>query len=591
MKIKTIRHSLSHILASAIQELYPKTKFGMGPAIENGFYYDFELPKPLTTEDLPLIEKKMREMIKKKITFKKRLISKNEAKKIFKGQTYKLELAKEAKEKNLTVYESQNFIDLCKGPHAKSTKEINPDSFKLTKVAGAYWKGSEKNPMLTRVYGVAFKNKKELAEYLLKEAEAEKRDHRVLGKKLELFLIDENIGAGLPLWLPKGAIIRKIIENYLYQELSKEGYEWLYTPHIGSRKLWETSGHWDFYNESMYPPLEVSQSLEDVQKGRKPDFKEEYLLKPMNCPFHLTAYNSKIRSYRELPIKLAELGTVYRYERSGTLHGLTRARGFTQDDAHLICTPQQAEKEVEKLVKQAFHILNSFGFKEFNIYLSTKPEKYIGSLKNWKKATNTLKYALKKLNLKYQVDRGGGVFYGPKIDFKIKDSIGREWQCTTIQFDFNIPEKFNIFYINERGKKKEPFIIHRAILGSIERFIGVLTEHYAGAFPFWLSPEQVWIIPIGSRHEKYGDFVNKKLKTLQAITGNLRVKLKNENETVSKKIREGEMQKIPYLLVVGDKEMKSKSVRIRQRGRGDIGEMKLAKFLENIKIEVDKKKQ
>ena len=585
--IDTTRHSLSHVMAYAVQELYPGTKFGIGPAIENGFYYDFALPCPLTLEDLPKIEKKMRELIKKNLEFRIKNLELKEAEISFKNQPYKLELIEDLGEegkKKVSIYQTGDFVDLCQGPHIKSTKEIPIDSFKLTKIAGAYWRGSEKNTMLTRIYGIAFKAKKELNDFLLKESEAEKRDHRVLGQKLDLFMLNEEIGAGLPIWLPKGAIIRKIIEDYLYEELSKEGYQWLYTPHIGSRKLWEISGHWNFYNENMYPPLEVGQSLEEAQRGKKAETKEEYLLKPMNCPFHVYVYNNKIRSYRELPLKFAELGTVYRYERSGVLHGLTRVRGFTQDDAHVICTPAQITKEVTNLAKYGIKILKTFGFKDFNIYLSTRPEKYTGTEKNWQKAESVLKYVLNKLKLNYRVDPGGGVFYGPKIDIKIKDSLDREWQCTTIQFDFNLPARFKMAYIDEKGKKQEPYMIHRALLGSMERFMGVLLEHYGGAFPLWLSPEQIWVIPISSRHEKYAKIVNSQLTTF-----NLRSKLKDENETVSKKIREGEIQKIPYLLVVGDKEMKSKSIRVRQRGKGDAGEIKLTKFIKKVKTEIEKK--
>jgi len=592
MRIETIRHSLAHIMAYAVQELYPGTKFGIGPAIENGFYYDFDLPKNITPEDLPKIEKKMKELIKQSIVFKKKTITKTEAKKLFKNQPYKLELIKELQPKEdgpLSLYQSGKFIDLCQEPHIKSTPQLYSgktkeiiNAFKLTKLAGAYWKGSEKNPMLTRIYGLAFKTKKEMEKHLQFEKEAEKRDHRWLGQRLELFLIDESIGAGLPIWLPKGALIRKIIEDYLYGQLKKEGYQWLYTPHIGSRKLWEKSGHWNFYNESMYPSLEVGQSLEEAQKGKKVKEKEEYLIKPMNCPFHVSVYGSKIRSYKDLPLKFAELGTVYRYERSGTLHGLTRVRGFTQDDAHLVCTPEQMPKELLKLVKDGIKILKDFGFKNYNIYLSTRPEKCAGSVKDWQQATRTLKSVLKKLNLKYRLDPGGGVFYGPKIDIKIKDSIGREWQCTTIQFDFNLPERFEMNYVGKKNEKLRPFMIHRALLGSLERFFGVLIEHFAGAFPFWLAPEQVWIIPVGAQHKKYAEEIIKELTNYE-----LRIKFKEENETVSKKIREGEIQKIPYLLVVGDKEIKSKTVRVRERGKGDIGEMKLKnlwqKFLKELK--------
>lgn len=570
-KIETIRHSLAHILASAVQELYPGTKFGIGPAIENGFYYDFDLPKPISVNDLPKIEEKMKELIQKNIVFKKKIVEKEEAKKIFESQPYKLELIEEIPENTVSIYESGNFIDLCAGPHVKSTKEINPNAFKLIKIAGAYWKGFEKNPMLTRIYGLAFKTEKELGDYLEREKEAEKRDHRVLGQKLELFLFDEEVGAGLPLWMPKGQILRKIIQDYLYEELKGEGYQWVVTPHIGNLNLWKTSGHWELYRENMYSPIKIDE--------------EEYLIKPMNCPFHIKIFKSKIRSYRELPLKFAEFGTVYRYERSGTLHGLTRVRGFTQDDAHLFCTKEQMAKEVEKLVRQALKILKTFGFKEFNIYLSTRPEKFAGTEKGWEKATNVLKYVLKKLKLKYQIDPGGGVFYGPKIDIKIKDSLQREWQCTTIQVDFNLPERFDINFINKKGKKERVIMIHRALLGSLERFIGVLIEHYGGTFPFWLSPEQIWIIPVGARHKKYANSLEEEL-----TSNNFRTKVKDENETVSKKIRDGEIQKIPYLLVVGDKEMKRVLVRVRERGKGDVGEMKFKKFLEKIKKESELRK-
>jgi len=551
--MKKIRHSLAHILASAVQELYPKAKLGIGPDIDNGFYYDFD---NLKNPDLKKIEKKMKELIRKDISFKKKKITKQQAKKLFKDEPYKLDLLKDLKD--ITIYESGEFTDLCAGPHVKSTKEINIDSFKLDKVAGAYWKGDEKNKMLTRIYGLAFENKNELNKYLKLRKEVEKRDHRKLGEFLELFLLDEEIGQGLPLWLPKGALIRKIIENYLYKELTSEGYDWLYSPHIGNLNLWKKSGHWNFYKENLYSPIDID--------------KEKYLLKPMNCPFHVKAYNSKIRSYKELPIKFAELGTVYRYERSGTLHGLTRVRGFTQDDAHIICTQEQMPQELEKLVKHGLKMLEDFGFKDFTIYLSTKPEKYAGTDKGWEMATDTLKNILKRLNLNYEIDSGGGVFYGPKIDIKIKDSLNREWQCTTIQFDFNLPERFKMTYINEKGIKSEPYMIHRALLGSMERFFGVLIEHYAGAFPLWLSPVQIWIIPISSKHVKYAKEIKEQLK-------DFRTELKDENETISKKIRQGEMQKIPYLLIIGDKEIKNKTISVRERKKGDVGTMKINQFI------------
>lgn len=575
-KIETIRHSLAHILALAVQELYPKTKFGTGPPIENGFYYDFDLRKPISLEDLPKIEEKMRELIKQNLKFEKKSVSIKEAKEIFKNQPYKLELIEEwgqtsaklaeVRPLQVSIYKIGDFVDLCKGPHVRSTKEIPIDCFKLTKIAGAYWKGDEKRKMLQRIYGIAFKTKKELENYLKIQKEAERRDHRILGQKLELFLFDEEVGAGLPIWQPKGAILRKIIEDYVFSRLKKAGYQWVFSPHIGKEKLFERSGHLKFYKDFMYSPIEIE--------------KEKYYLKPMNCPFHIKVYKSKIRSYRDLPLRLAELGTVYRYERAGVLHGLTRVRGFTQDDAHIFCTPDQLAKEIIFLLKQAIEIFKDFGFKEYEIYLATRPEKYVGTLKIWKKAENCLKYALKKMKLKSRIDPKGGVFYGPKIDIKIKDSLGRPWQCTTIQVDFNWPEAFDLNFVDKKGKKKRPIMIHRALLGSIERFIGVLLENYGGALPFWLSPEQIWIIPVGARHKKYAQNVHH-----QVMNIGVRSVVKEEAETVSKKIREGEIQKIPYMLVVGDKEMEKNSVRVRERGKGDIGEMKVEKFLKKIEKE------
>ncbi len=514
-KIETTRRSLARVLASAVQELYAGAEIKEKKITENGFFCDFDLPKgkSISAFDLPKIEKKMKKLVGKK----------------------------------------------------------SAGVFKLTKIAGAYWKGDAKNKMLTRIYGIAFQTKKEIDDYFHQQKEAEKRDHRVLGQKLELFLFDEEVGAGLPIWLPKGAILRKIIEDYLYQELTRQGYGWLWTPHIGKLDLWKKSGHWEFYRENMYSPIQIDE--------------EQYMLKPMNCPFHIKTYQNKIRSYRDLPVKYAELGTVYRYEKSGVLHGLTRVRGFTQDDAHIFCAKEQLSDELVKLLKQGLKILKTFGFKDYDIYLSTRPKKYVGNLKSWQKATKSLKFALDKLKLKYQIDPGEGVFYGPKVDIKIKDSLGRDWQCTTIQVDFNLPEKFNITYIDEKGKKQQPIMIHRALLGCIERFIGVLLEHCAGVLPLWLSPVQIWVIPVGTRHKKFAQEIGKRLQ----VAG-YRLEVKDENETVSKKIREGELQKIPYLLVVGDKEQKSKSVRVREHGKGDIGMIRLNKFLEKVKMEVEKKK-
>ena len=573
MKLETLRHSLAHIMAYAVQDLYPKTKFGIGPSIKDGFYYDFDLPKPISESDLAKIEKKMKEIIKKDLPFEKKVITKTEAKKIFKikKQDYKLELIEELPGSKVTLYKLGDFIDLCKGPHLKSTKQVPLDGFKLTKIAGAYWRGNERNKMLTRIYGTGWPSKKELNNYLNKVKQAEQRDHRLLGKKLELFMFDEEIGAGLPLWMPKGTSLIKIIEDYLYKELNQAGYKWIRSPHIANLQIWKTSGHWDFYRENLYAPIDVE--------------KEKYMLKPMNCPFHIKVYKSKIRSYKDLPVKLAELGTVYRYEKSGVLHGLVRVRGFTQDDAHIWCTPKQLDSEIKDLVKHAIKMLSDFGFKkkDLDIYLSTQPEKHIGDEKIWKKATNALNYALKSLKLDYQVDQGGGAFYGPKIDIKVKDSLGRPWQCTTIQADFNLSKKFKMSYIDQKGKKKEPIMLHRALLGALERFIGVLIEHYGGAFPLWLSPVQIWVVPIANRHQKYAQKVADELQ-------GFRVEVKDENDTVSKKIRNSEVERIPYTLVVGDKEMKAKKIRLRTRDKGDVGPTTLSAFIKKINQEIEKKR-
>jgi len=570
--IETLRHSLAHILAYAVKELFGEVKFGTGPATDVGFYYDFEFPKSvkITPEVLPKIEKKMKQLIKQNIKFEKKLISKKKATELFKNQPFKLDLIKKHSQKEpLSIYQSGDFIDLCKGPHVKSTKEIPIDGFKLTKIAGAYWQGDEKNPMLTRIYGVAFKTKKELKNYIETLQQIQKRDHRKLGASLDLFHIDEEFGAGLPLWHPKGAILRQIIQDFELKQHIAQGYQLIFTPHIAHLSLWKKTGHWNFYRENMYPPMKL--------EG------EDYILKPMNCPGHILIYKSKTRSYKELPLRYFELGTVYRYERSGTLHGLTRVRGFTQDDAHIWVTPEKLTEELIRILKFGLKMLRIFGFKKYNIYLSTRPEKYVGSLKNWKKAENSLKFALKTLNLKYQIDPGEGVFYGPKIDIKIEDSLGREWQCTTVQVDFNLPERLDVFYIDKKGKKQRPIMIHRALVGSIERFTGVLLEHYGGALPLWLSPEQLWIIPVGSSHKTYAQKIGKEFQKEE-----IRVKVKDENETVSRKIREGEIQKIPYLAVIGDKEMKNQSLRVRKRGNKDLGEIKIKDFLSQLKKEIEK---
>lgn len=582
MRIETVRHSLSHILALAVQELFPNVKFGIGPAIESGFYYDFDLSAVasreggFTQEDLPKIEKKIHQIIKKNLKFKKKKISIKEVKKLFKklNQPYKLDILEKGteefnpkKEKMATIYQVGEFVDLCRGPHVRSTGEIDPSAFKLTKIAGAYWKGSEKNPMLQRVYGIAFESKKELEKYLWSLEEAERRDHRKLGEDLELFLLDEEVGKGLVLWQPKGAIIRGQIENFWRREHEKRGYHLVFTPHIGKIDLWEKSGHLKFYKENMYPPIE--------------DKEEKYLLKPMNCPFHCQIYKSKIRSYRDLPLRLCELGTVYRYEKEGVLHGLMRVRGLTQDDAHIFCQPEKLVEEIKEVLSLAMFILKIFGFREYKIDLSlrdpTKKEKYLGTDKIWEKAENALIFALKKFKLKYKKAIGEAVFYGPKIDIHLIDSLGRTWQGPTIQIDFNFPERFDLNYIDKKGKKQRVVMVHRTVLGTMERFLGCLLENYGGALPFWLSPYQIWIIPIGKKHLKYAEKINQQL-----LTHNFRTVLKKERETVSKKIRDGEIQKIPYILVVGDKEIKNKSVRVRERGKGDIGEVKLSKFIKDL---------
>lgn len=581
MNLDTLRHSISHIMAAAVLELFPKAKLGIGPSIEDGFYYDFALPAEasakaghLSDKDLPRIEKKMKELLKKGLKFEKKEILKADAGKIFKDQPYKLELIKDLKK--ITVYQTGSFIDLCQGPHLKSTKEINPKALKLTKVAGAYWKGDEKNKMLTRIYGVAFKTEKELKDYLKQQEEAEKRDHRLIGQRLELFMFDNEVGQGLPLWMPKGALVRQKIMEFAFDTYLENGYEPVVTPHIASEKLWQHSGHLDFYKESMYDSF----GIED----------EEYRLKPMNCPLQVKIYQSRPRSYRELPLRWTEMGTVYRYEKSGTLHGLTRVRGFTQDDAHIICRPDQLHHELTKVLKLTFYILKTFNFKDFEINLSVRDpknkKKFIGDDKNWQEAENALKKAIKSAGIKeYDTDVGEAVFYGPKIDVKVADSLNRKWQLSTIQFDFNLPGRFKMTYIDKDGQKKEPYMIHRALLGSLERFMGVYIEHTAGAFPVWLAPVQARLIPVSEKQNKYGENLLKQLQDEK-----IRVELNDANDTLSRKIREGELQKIPYLLIVGEKEQKARSVAVRDRQKGDTGQMKTGKFIEKIKKETEEKK-
>lgn len=576
MELENIKHSLSHILASAVKSLYKDVKFGIGPAIENGFYYDMEID--LKDDDLKKIEDKMKEIIKSDIPFEQKIITKDEAREIFKDQPYKLELIDEIEEENVSIYILGDFIDLCKGPHIKSTKEINIDSFKLDKLAGAYWRGSEKNKMLTRVYGLAFESKEKLDNYIKLMEEAEKRDHRKLGRELDLFHTEEEVGIGLVLWHPKGAIIWRLIEDFWYKKHLENGYELVRTPHIGNRKLWERSGHWGYYSDSMYPPLEVSQSLKENQNKEEIKDSEQFLLKPMNCPFHVCIYNNSPRSYRDLPIRWAETGTVYRFEKKGELSGLTRVRGFTQDDAHIICRKDQVEEELKKVIDFILFIYQSFGFSidSVKVYLSLRDEndkmKYAGTDEGWNFSESILRKVATEKNLDFVEEKGEAAFYGPKLDFKIKDVLGREWQCSTLQFDFNLTERFNMTFKNANGEEERPFMLHRALFGSFERFIGLLLEHYAGALPFWLSPIQIKIIPVSENHIDYAMEIKEKLKEY-------RIEIDKNNDTIGKKIRNGEMEKVPYLLVVGDREKESNTVSVRQRGKIDLGVMSIEEFL------------
>lgn len=582
--LDVIRHSISHVVALATFEKFPKVKLGIGPTIENGFYYDFDL-KEITDKDLAEIEGRTRELLGKGLKFKKEIVAPGEAKKIFKDQPFKLELIDELKvqKKTITVYKTYEkspkeplFIDLCSGPHVKSTKEIDPQAFKLTTIAGAYWKGDEKNKMLQRIYGLAFSSKKELDEFLARQTEAEKRDHRKLGAELELFMISDEVGQGLPLFLPKGARLRHEIMTFALNTYLKNGYEMVTTPHIGSKKLWDRSGHTGFYKDSMYAPFGI--------EG------EDYLLKPMNCPMHIQLYKNKTHSYRDLPIRWTEMGTVYRYERSGTLHGLTRVRGFTQDDAHIFCAPEQIENEIKKALKLTIYILGAFGFKELEVSLSIRDPKkkkdFIGADKDWAMAEKALKLALEEMGFKdFTYDVGGAAFYGPKIDIKVNDAIGRKWQLSTIQFDFNEPTRFDMTYIDDKGKEQRPLMVHRALLGSLERFMGVYVEHVAGAFPVWIAPVQAVVIPISEKFNGYAEEVAKKF-----IDNDLRVELYSAAETLGRRIRTAEMQKIPYILIVGEMEMKSNTVSVRKRGEGDLGARPTTAFIDAIKKEIEDKK-
>lgn len=563
-------HSTSHIMAHAVKELFPSAKLAIGPAVEDGFYYDFDAA-PFSSEDLEAIEKKMAEIIQGNSSFSRKTLTRKLAVELFQkiGEHYKVELLNEIADETVSIYEEGGFVDLCRGPHVPSTGAIK--AFKLLSVAGAYWRGDQKNKMLQRIYGISYPDDKDLKKYLAFLEEVKKRDHRKLGKELDLFSVSEDIGPGLILWHPNGAVIRRTIEDFWLSEHYKSGYKILYSPHIAKLNLWHKSGHLDFYKENMYSPMEIEGT--------------EYELKPMNCPFHISVYKSSLRSYRELPVRYAELGTVYRYERSGVLHGLLRVRGFTQDDAHIFCREDQIEEEILNILDFTVSVLQTFGFDSYDIYLSTQPEKYVGTQKNWEQATNALKNALEKKGLQYQIDPGEGVFYGPKIDIKIKDSLNRAWQCSTIQVDFNNPERFDIIYRGNDGKDHQPIMIHRALMGSLERFFGVLIEHYAGVFPLWLAPVQAEVLTIADRHADYANGIVSVLKQ-QGI----RTEVNIENEKIGHKIREATIRKVPYLVIIGDKEMAENKLTVRKRSGENIGPFTAEEFSYILRSEINSKK-
>lgn len=573
-KLYRLRHSTAHVMAQAVLDMFPEGKLAFGPPVENGFYYDFDLPRPLTTEDLAEIEQRMKVIIDGDFPFVSRDVSADEARKLFAGQPFKLDqinkLASGEEDEHgeagaqpassLSIYTHDQFTDLCRGPHLARTGEIPAGAFKLLNVAGAYWRGDEKQPMLQRIYGTVWLTAEELKAHLAWLEEVERRDHRRLGKELDLFSFHEEAGAGLVYWHPKGARTRAIIEDFWRQQHYKGGYEIVYSPHIGRARLWETSGHLDFYSDSMYSPMDIDGL--------------EYYIKPMNCPFHIMIYQSRRRSYRELPLRWAELGTVYRYERSGVLHGLMRVRGFTQDDAHIFCTPEQIEDEILEVLRFSVNLLRAFGFVEFKAYLATRPEKAVGEPERWDQAIEALKRAIAVEGLPYEIDEGGGAFYGPKIDLKLRDALNREWQMTTIQFDFNESERFDMTYVGADGLDHRPYMVHRALLGSIERFFGVLIEHYAGAFPAWLAPVQAIVIPIADRHNDYAYQVAAQLKA-----ADLRVEVNDSGDRMQAKIRAAQLQKVPYMLIVGDREMQNGAVSVRLRNNQDLGGQPVSAFI------------
>ncbi len=562
--LEILRHTAAHVMAQAVLRLFPGTKLAIGPSIRDGFYYDFEFEKPISHEDLPKIEEEMKRIVAADYPVERVYLSREEAIEYYRkrNDVYKLELIADIPDEEISFYKQGEFMDLCRGPHLPSTGMVK--HFKVLELAGAYWRGDPNNPMLTRIYGTAFPTAEALEEYLKWREEARRRDHRTLGQQLDLYSIHNEIGAGLVLWHPKGAKVRRIIEEFWVREHEREGYELVYTPHIGKARLWEISGHLEFYRESMYAPMDI--------EG------QEYFIKPMNCPFHIAIYKTRTRSYRDLPIKYAELGTVYRYERSGVLHGLLRVRGFTQDDAHIICRPDQVEEEILKVLRFALKILRAFGFEEFSAHLSTRPPKYVGTPEAWDLATESLRKALEEEGIPYDVKEGEGAFYGPKIDIDIEDSLRRSWQLTTIQFDFNLPERFDMNYIGEDGKKHRPYMIHRALLGSFERFFGILIEHFGGAFPVWLAPVQAVVLPVTEGQWPYADSVAERLRE----AGIRAESWSRGGKTLRYLIREAQLQKIPYMLVCGPREAEAGTVAVRLRSGKDLGPMSLEEVISRI---------
>ena len=571
--IDILRHSAAHIMAQAVQRVFPGTKVTIGPVIENGFFYDFDPVKPFAEEDLIIIEKEMEKIVKENHQFTREEMTAADAKKLFAemGEDYKQEIIDDLGVESVSIYKQGEFVDLCRGTHLPSTGYLK--AFKLMSTAGAYWRGDENRPQLQRIYGTAWETKKDLEDYLHRLEEAEKRDHRKLGKELGLFSTESDLlGGGLVLWHPKGAIVRHLVESFWKEEHLKNDYQLVYTPHVGRSVLWQTSGHLDFYKESMYSPIDI--------EG------QEYYLKPMNCPFHILIYKSELRSYRQLPLRMAEMGTVYRFERTGVLHGLLRVRGFTQDDAHHFVQPAKLLEDIDFTLNFCLHIVRSFGLVDFKAFLSTRPKggKAVGSEENWTAAEKSLEDALKRANIEYDIDEGGGAFYGPKIDLKFRDAIGREWQLSTIQFDFNLPERFDVTYIGEDGKPHRPYMVHRALLGSMERFFGTLIEQYSGAFPVWLAPIQVRLLPIADRHNDYCFAVKKQFREV-----GLRVDVDDSSERLGNKVRIAQNQKIPYILVVGDKELEQNKVAVRLRTGQDLGPQSINEFLSMVKKAIDNK--